>query len=274
MASFYDEDSPTSSKEEKNTKGTQTKGSTTHKSNKSQDSISTQLVHQKVHELGHKRYTNIDTTPSSSSYININKENTTIPSVDISDDQETIYGYSEEWNQIDTLPLRDLVVKFGSPQIKQLYEKSIKSPELESTADKVQESIHAFSYELELQKEGRLPEKKYYSGKLGYFMGILLKGREYNPPDGYESPSERALRENLEISLAKRDKQKEMLEKLKEVEFDNWYEGLSDSEISEKVHGYRPENKYKKATESAMRGIFAEEVFPGIKAKILKGESL
>jgi hypothetical protein len=210
---------------------------------------------------------------SSSSGINNNiikkEEELSISDINVIENQETIFGFPEEWNKIQTEGIRKKGVKFGESQIKQLYDESKLHPEKEISPEKIQESLDAFLYDLELVEQGKL-EKNFYRGKLEYIFGILRKGAVYEGNELYESPLDRSLRENLDRLKARQEKQKKMLDELKSASFEDWYNGVEEDEIKKHIPMYNSGEKYRPFIEKTMKGVFEEEVWPEIKDKFMK----
>ncbi|MEO5968392.1 MAG: hypothetical protein ABIQ95_00570 [Bdellovibrionia bacterium] len=91
----------------------------------------------------------------------------------------------EEWQNIDCTELYQYNVKFGKGQTKQVIRWGKVTPE------ELQDSIDAFAFDLRVNK------KKFRSGPLAAFMGILKNG-PYGAPENFESETQRLIRENTE----------------------------------------------------------------------------
>ena len=97
------------------------------------------------------------------------------------------------------------------------------------TPEQIQESINHFAFDLSHNDKA----KTFKFAPLEVFMGILRKGSYYNAPSNYESQRARNLRLSLEAKAQREQIEKELEEKLKEVEWKNWSEKLTDQELLE-----------------------------------------
>lgn len=101
----------------------------------------------------------------------------------------------------------------------------------ELSADQIQESIHAFEFDL------RRNNKKQYLKKppLDFFMGIMLKNGPYLPPDNYNMPSSQStLGRGVAISARATPQSAEpILSALEEKAFTKWHNALSEKEVAQ-----------------------------------------
>ncbi len=97
------------------------------------------------------------------------------------------------------------------------------------TPEQIQESINHFAFDLSHNDKA----KTFKFAPLEVFMGILRKGSYYNAPSNYESQETKNKRLFLEDKLRKEQTSKELEERLKEVEWKNWSEKLTDQELLE-----------------------------------------
>lgn len=170
----------------------------------------------------------------------------------------------QEWLDVDTTGIQSHGVKFGFPQLKEIFEIGTVS------AEAVQTLLDTVEFQIEQDK--KIGTNKIKS-PLGLIMSLLKKGREY-VVEGYESPIEKALKESLEKEKLKEQNINKMLTDLKETSFNNWYADLDDSFIKTHIATYTPDKKYLLLTERAMKTFFSETIFPTIKAKIMRGDAL
>lgn len=213
---------------------------------------------------------NIHTTNMYQNYNNYRSYSTTEPTTALSNNSNnhikenintTNNELPEEWNQIDTEPLKEKNIHFGKNQLKQLYKLNMLTP------DKIQASIFAFSHEIE-HNEAKGIEKRYGQSKLNYLMGILRKGNEYLPVDGYESPEEIAMREQLERLKAKRQRKEKMIAELKEYHFEEWLEKADEAIFNDNIPMYDG-NRYRPSVKMLIKSYFDENVFPDIQKDML-----
>ncbi len=189
-----------------------------------------------------------------------NKETTDIISTEPSNSEKL----PQEWLDIDTADIQSHGVKFGIPQLKEIFELGTASTEA------VQTLLDTVVFQIEQDKKTGSNKIK---SPLGLIMSLLKKGREYIV-EGYESPIEKTLKESLEKEKLKEQNINKMLIDLKETSFNNWYTDLDDAFIKTHIPNYTPDKKYLLLTEKAMKTFFSETIFPTIKAKIMRGETL
>ena len=152
-----------------------------------------------------------------------------------------------KWKEVDFSPLES--VGFGAPQIKQLYEKSLNSPEV------IQESIKHFSFALENNSKVK---KFAEEGKaLTVIMGVLRKGGNWFEAN-YEAPKDKALREIVQQKKAAKEKRNKLIGELVNLEFEEWVKSLSSSEVDEIVPEDR--RRLKAAKTAALSQYFKEKV--------------
>ena len=94
------------------------------------------------------------------------------------------------------------------------------------TPQALQDSIYAFYYDLNENEKG----SQIKGSPLNYFMGLLRRG-PYSPPPNYESPQDRQLREYFEAKERLIAGRRERIERLKELEFEEWMQSLPLPEI-------------------------------------------
>jgi len=97
------------------------------------------------------------------------------------------------------------------------------------TPDEIQESIDHFAFDLAYNDK----LKTIKTNPLAFFMGTLKKGDYYNPASNYESQKARNMRLSLEAKMQRQQAEKELEDKLKEAEWKEWVEGLTEQELME-----------------------------------------
>ncbi len=140
-----------------------------------------------------------------------------------------------EWKQIDYSSVES--IGFGLSQIKQLYEKSLNTP------DVIQDSIHHFSFGLQYNPT---VQKYVEEGKaINVFMGVLRKGLSWSEAK-YESPKDKALRELFERRKLEKENRQKIIKELMSLEFDDWRSSLTEEELKRII----PESSYNSKLEA------------------------
>jgi hypothetical protein len=153
----------------------------------------------------------VDAAPSSSSILDTKNINTTTTD----DDDKGQVLLTDEWKQIDCSPLHD--IHFGQTQLLQIVQLGKLTP------IEVQDSIHAFAFDLKRNQKG----KTLKSPPLNFFMGILRKGIPYTPPENYESPEDEARRKYLDAKRIQNERRIAIERETFEIEFQEWKDALS-----------------------------------------------
>jgi hypothetical protein len=173
-------------------------------------------------------------------------------------DTEVPVDLPSEWNEIDTSPL--IAIRFGRPQLVQLVRLGT------LTVEQVQESINAFSFDLEANGKGR----EINGHALNYFMGILRKG-PYAPPSNYEPPEVRQMRLYLEAKERDQKIRVDLESRLETIEFDEWTAGLTAEDRTRLV----PPTDFAKPGSPGhnvqLKQYFRENVWPKRLEKIQEG---
>lgn len=169
-------------------------------------------------------------TPSSSS-IDLNKLTTT---------SELL----PEWQGVDCSALAS--IGFREAHIRKIAQTEILTPET------LKESINAFAFDLEVNAKA----KDMNGPALNYFMGILRKG-PYVPPDNYQTPQARQMREYLEAQKRVVEHEERQIQELKEVEFKKWEMSLSSQVIDELI----PLGKSEAARRSQLLNHFTDHIW-------------
>jgi predicted transcriptional regulator len=201
-----------------------------------------------------QRVTERVTTPSSSSSsldLDLSKLTNTAPP-DFSND------LPHEWNEIDFNALNE--IRFGRPQLLQLARVG------NLTKVQLQESIHAFAFDLEVNGKA----KEINGHPLNYFMGILRRG-PYAPPSNYEAPDVRQMRLYLEARKREQQVRADLEAELETVEFDSWLASLSSEERSILV----PPTDFSKPGSPGhnvqLKQYFRERIWPEVRATVAGG---
>ena len=152
--------------------------------------------------------TQLRTTDSCSSSININNTTTTDPE---------IKAFPSEWDAIDFSPLQKRNIRFGVEQLKQIYPCIKKYSALD-----LQESIDAFVHDLD---SGKTPQ--FRTGPLNFLLGIYKAGNLY-VSESYISPEKKLI---LEMAERAEKKQKEM----DEANFSLWFDAQDLTTLEHKL---------------------------------------
>jgi len=132
---------------------------------------------------------------------------------------------TEEWQRIDISPLEPKeVAGMTDNHLVQLFLVGSLS------AAQVQESIHAFAFDLIVNKKKITPGKK----PMDLFMGILVRNKmPYRPPTNYKTQEEKAL-----VKLSRKQVQEEFQrEDGQSQEFSKWYVGEKSEVIDDLLGG-------------------------------------
>ena len=122
------------------------------------------------------------------------------------------------------------------------------------TDEMIQESIYAYAFDL---KENEKDKKIKGGDPLKYFMGILLKGRTYNPPSNYESPQLRSVRLCKERMDHERRKIEKFENEIQAAKFEEWLGGVGEEEIEKAI----PEKRYREERDSTIFKSFMKDHF-------------
>jgi hypothetical protein len=192
------------------------------------------------------------TTPSSSSSssLDLNKLTNTTNS-------EVFGRLPAGWGEIDISPLA--AIRFGRHQLAQLVRVGTLS------IDQVQESIHAFAFDLQVNEKG----KEINGAALNYFMGILRKG-PYAPPANYEPPEIRQMRLYLEAKEREEKALEELDLRLETVEFNSWVANLSAEERLKLVPSLDFAKPGSQGHTVQLKQYFREHLWPALKEKAWK----
>jgi hypothetical protein len=159
-----------------------------------------------------------------------------------------------EWLAVDVMPLS--TIGFTQTHLRQLHRAGL------LTAEELQDSIHAFAFDLEVNGKA----KKLNGSPLNFFMGCVRKG-PYAPPENFEPPEIRQRRLYLEAKEKAAKARRQIEEKLEALEFEDWINRLSAEErlrLVPETHLLRVGNP---AHNNALREHFQREVWPNVKLR-------
>jgi len=97
------------------------------------------------------------------------------------------------------------------------------------TPEEIQDSINHFAFDLEHNDKA----KTFKLSPLDVFIGMMRKGNYYNAPSNYESQKARNMRLSLEAKTKRQQAEKELEDRLKEIEWKEWSEGLTEDALME-----------------------------------------
>ena len=197
------------------------------------------------HKVDTKLNTELNTTVPSSSSDLIKTTTTHEPNF------EKNLNNFEDWKKVDLLPLTE--IGFSQDHLFQIAKKNLIPPEV------VQESIHAFAFDLTKNDKAKLLKKT----PLDFFMGILRSG-PYLPPTNYKSPKEMA----LEAFIEKQNNIKKLEEEAMNIAFQNWVSKLTSDEKNHIIPEETKKLGYPALINQAMRTHFKENVWPSMAEKM------
>lgn len=115
--------------------------------------------------------------------------------------------------------------------VQQLRKLTALSPEM------IEDSIKAFAFDLEVNNK----TEKINGSPLSYFMGILRKGTPYLPPENYEDPETKIMRQYIEQKERQKAAKEDLERKKFDLDLEEWMETLGEQEIAELIPepGYR-----------------------------------
>lgn len=168
------------------------------------------------------------------------------------DDKNSRSKFSQDWENIDISPLNK--IGFTKAHLSQIMRDGKLSPEM------VQDSIHMFAFDLYENKR-----EQNIKTPLNLIMSVLRKGDLYNPPQNYESPGDKVLRE-----YHARKKEEERIRKLREqeiadMEFVEWQETVPENEKN-KIAAPLPSGST--GFIACLKDFFLKNVWPSKKQEI------
>jgi len=161
-------------------------------------------------------------------------------------------------SEIDLIPLAE--IGFTENHLEQIFNQCDYSVEM------VQESIYHFAFDLEYNNKA----KKIKTSPLSFFMGILKKHGPYVAPENYESPQDKAMRIYIEQQKAQREKRETLEKELMKLSFDNWFNTLSEEDISQLLPEDLRSSHLKSPKTAALRQHFEKEIWGAEKNKLLR----
>lgn len=189
----------------------------------------------------------VEPTPSSSSSVfsnSSNKTNTTTASTEIPDEWKVV-----SWESIAS-------IGFGKPQLRQIISLGQLNP------SRLQRSIDALAFDI--SKNG----KKFQTGPLNAFMGILRKGLDYAPPENFIDPEEALLKEHLERVRQANEKKAALMYHLKEETFTLWFSELTAEDRLKLPAPKVPLQPGSEPDRAILRAYWEENIWPSELAKI------
>ena len=180
-------------------------------------SISKQLVNQLVNANGKQLVNNWETngiTSALSSSSSIDLKTTTTNS-------NPARELPEGWIAVEYSLLAN--IGFTQTHLLQLSKLESLEPSI------VQDSIYHFAFDL--KHNNKAPSIK--GDPLNYFMGIVSKRGAYTAPSNYIDPILEVMNSYHKTKEQSEKQKAEVEQKVQEIEFKNWHDNLSDSEIGE-----------------------------------------
>ena len=180
-------------------------------------SISKQLVNQLVNANGKQLVNNWETngiTSALSSSSSIDLKTTTTNS-------NPARELPEGWIAVEYSLLAN--IGFTQTHLLQLSKLESLEPSI------VQDSIYHFAFDL--KHNNKPPSIK--GDPLNYFMGIVSKRGAYTAPSNYIDPILEVMNSYHKTKEQSEKQKAEVEQKVQEIEFKNWHDNLSDSEIGE-----------------------------------------
>ena len=111
--------------------------------------------------------------------------------------------------------------KFNQNILKQIYDRKYLNKE------DIEQSLNNFAFDIE---QNNILIKKQIISPLNYFMGVIKNKTIYIPPDNFESDADKAFKDNQKRLKELKEKRIEKEKVIKELEFEKWLAGLSDSQ--------------------------------------------
>ena len=175
-----------------------------------------------------------------------------------------------EWEQIDCSSLEH--IGFSKSHLIQIHRELIRKPELMLSADIIQDSINALSFDLKHNSVSNA----FKNPPTVVLTSLLKKGSPYvsKTPDQFLSPHDEAMKNYLENKKQKMKIQEEQEQLLREVEFIEWYDSLSEQQtigfLGEKVKNIVGSELMKeKVIKGWLSQHFDEEIWPLKRKKII-----
>lgn len=156
----------------------------------------------------------------------------------------------KEWQDIDCTDLEE--IGFGLPQIRQIYNKAVNTPET------VQTSINHFSFAIQ-HKHGSLNK---YKNKLATFMSVLQKGGAWVEHD-YMSPQEIALKKLANQRKARMEKIHALEEEFFSNAFEIWSSSLTESAKNQLIPDHVKQAPFAKNIQKtiALKNYFKQHIW-------------
>ena len=178
----------------------------------------------------------------------------------------------EEWRTLDIECLESK--GFKESNLIQVYNTYKRNPEVELPIHLVQESIYAFSFDL----EHNLDKLNIKTSAAAMITNILKKGNPYSSytPESFMTPKELQMKKYIDSKKLREVKLKKMEEEMFNLEMDDWLNNLDISEkskiLSTKDLPNNLKSSMKKKIENGhLQTHFEENVWPNIKQSVMSG---
>jgi len=181
-------------------------------------------------------------------------------------------------SEIDYSGLED--AGFTENHLFQIEREYVQKLELALPANIVQDSINALAFDLKHNNAA----KSFKIPPVAALVGMLKKGKPYSSktPDKYLSPRDEAMQEYLNAKEQRHNAERERIQRVKKIEFEEWADQLPESELlamapeQPKLPGLSVNAKKRLFRKSAMeeaQKYFDVEIWPERKQKILAGKA-
>lgn len=132
-----------------------------------------------------------------------------------------------DWQKIDISCLPG----FTANHLRSIYASNLNADRAYPvTPELVQESLHNMAFDIKYNSD--ILAERFNKGPINVVVGALVKGNAYNSvtPDTYVSPEVEKLQSFLKMKADEKKKKDEALSGILEVEFEEWFEQLSEEE--------------------------------------------
>lgn len=176
-----------------------------------------------------------------------------------------------EWENIDYSSLEHF--GFGKSHLIQIYREFIKKPDLTLSPDIIQDSINALAFDLKYNNIAN----SFKNSPTVVLTLLLKKGQPYSSktPEKFLTPQEEAMQNYLFNKQQKIKAQEEQQNKLREMEFIDWYNNLSEEQINsivgDKINTLIGSKIMKeKSIKGLLMQYFDAELWPSKKKQIIE----
>jgi len=135
----------------------------------------------------------------------------------------------DDWMEIDCSPLE--AAGFSQSHLIQIYREYTKNSDSALSTEIIQDSINQLAFDLKYNDV----EKSFRHPSAVVLMSILKKGKPYTSttPGRYRTPQEEAMHQYLAQKEQRKKEQEEILSKIKDLEFQEWFDSRTQQELSE-----------------------------------------